>query len=101
MLTVEERARGCRLGAVLRQARGGRSRVDVAAVAGVPVETLRKIEAGRVPTPAFFTVVAIVAALDISLAELAVRVEPHAGEWSGRLRDKPLAPFARRSPSFP
>lgn len=80
MLTAEERARGCRLGAVLRQARGGRSMVAVAAVAGVPVETLRKIEAGRVPTPAFFTVVAIAAALDLSLAELAVRVEPHAGE---------------------
>ncbi len=54
--------------------------VEVASVAGVPVETLRKIEAGRVPTPAFFTVAAIAAALDLSLADLAVRVEPSAGE---------------------
>jgi transcriptional regulator with XRE-family HTH domain len=46
--------------------------VDVAAASGVPVETLRKIEAGRIPTPAFFTVVALAATLDISLDELAV-----------------------------
>lgn len=80
MLTAEERERGCRLGAALRQARGGRSMVDVAAVSGVPVETLRKIEAGRVPTPAFFTVAAIAAALNLSLAELALQVEPGVGE---------------------
>lgn len=80
MLTAEERERGRRLGTMLRRARGGRSMVDVAAVSGVAVETLRKIEAGRVPTPAFFTVVAIAAALDLSLAELAVAVESAAGE---------------------
>jgi hypothetical protein len=45
--------------------------VDVAAESGVPVETLRKIEAGRVPTPAFFTVVALATALDLPLDELA------------------------------
>lgn len=82
MLTAEERERGRRLGVVLREARGGRSMVDVAAAAGVPVETLRKIEAGRVPTPAFFTVVAIAAALDLSPTELAARAEPDAGECS-------------------
>lgn len=80
MLTAEERERGRRLGALLRQARGERSMVDVAAIAGVPVETLRKIEAGRVPTPAFFTVTAIAAALDLSLAELAGRAEPNTGK---------------------
>lgn len=82
MLTAEERERGRRLGAVLREARGERSMVDVAAAAAVPVETLRKIEAGRVPTPAFFTVVAIAAALDLGLAELAVRAAPGTGERS-------------------
>jgi hypothetical protein len=35
------------------------------------VETLRKIEAGRIPTPAFFTVVALAAALDVDVAGLA------------------------------
>jgi transcriptional regulator with XRE-family HTH domain len=45
--------------------------VEVAAAAGVPVETLRKIEAGRVPTPAFFTVVALAGALDLPVDQLA------------------------------
>ncbi len=74
MLTPQERARGQRLGAVLREAReaaGGRSMVEVAAAAGIPAETLRKIEAGRIPTPAFFTVVALAGALDIPLDALA------------------------------
>ncbi len=71
MLTAEERARGRRLGAVLRQARGERSMVEVAALAGVPVETLRKIETGRIPTPAFFTVVALAAAAGVPLGALA------------------------------
>ncbi len=45
--------------------------IEVAAASGVPVETLRKIEAGRIPTPAFFTVVALATALDLALDELA------------------------------
>ena len=44
---------------------------EVAAKAGVPVETLRKIESGRVPTPAFFTVAALAMALELSLDEVA------------------------------
>jgi transcriptional regulator with XRE-family HTH domain len=77
MLTPEERARGRRLGARLRAARGPRSMVEVAAVSGVPVETLRKIEAGRIPTPAFFTVVALASALGITLDDLAlIAAEP-------------------------
>jgi transcriptional regulator with XRE-family HTH domain len=75
MLTPEERARGQRLGAALRQARGDRSMVEVAARAGVPVETLRKIETGRIPTPAFFTVVALAEAAGISLGQLAVAAD--------------------------
>jgi transcriptional regulator with XRE-family HTH domain len=75
MLTSEERARGQRLGAALRQARGDRSMVEVAARAGVPVETLRKIETGRIPTPAFFTVVALAEAVGVSLGQLAVAAD--------------------------
>ncbi|AOS63044.1 DNA binding protein with helix-turn-helix domain [Actinoalloteichus hymeniacidonis] len=44
---------------------------QIAAIAGVSTETLRKIETGRVPTPAFFTVVALAAALDLSLDAVA------------------------------
>jgi hypothetical protein len=37
------------------------------------VETLRKIETGRIATPAFFTVVALAAALGIDLERVAAR----------------------------
>jgi len=79
MLTPEERARGARLGAVLRAARGERSMVEIAAAAGLPVDTLRKIEAGRIPMPAFFTVVALARALDMPLDEVATLVDTAAG----------------------
>ncbi|WP_405456144.1 helix-turn-helix domain-containing protein [Streptomyces sp. NBC_00101] len=69
-LTPEERLRGERLGALLREARGARSMVAVAASAGLSAETLRKIETGRAPTPAFFTVAALAAALGLSLDEI-------------------------------
>jgi DNA-binding phage protein len=75
MLTPAERERGRRLGALLRESRGARSMADVAAAAGIPVETLRKIEAGRVPTPAFFTIAAIAATLDLRLGDLATPTE--------------------------
>lgn len=70
-LSPYERQRGERFGALLRRARGDRSMVDVAAAAGVSAETLRKIETGRAPTPAFFTVAALAHALGLSLDDLA------------------------------
>lgn len=73
-LTTSERERGERLGEVLRQARADRSIVDVAAKAGISPETLRKIERGRIPTPAFFTVVAIADALDVAVDGLLAEV---------------------------
>lgn len=66
-LTRQEIERGERLGALLRQAREGRSMLDVALEAGVSPETLRKIESGRVATPAFSTIAAIAAVLGLSL----------------------------------
>jgi transcriptional regulator with XRE-family HTH domain len=65
-----EHARGERLGLLLREARGPRSLAAVAARSGVPAETLRKIETGRIATPAFFTVAALAAALGLSLEEI-------------------------------
>jgi transcriptional regulator with XRE-family HTH domain len=41
--------------------------LDVALEAGVSPETLRKIETGRVATPAFPTIAAIADVLDLSL----------------------------------
>ncbi|MFI6742552.1 helix-turn-helix domain-containing protein [Nonomuraea sp. NPDC050451] len=75
-LTPEERLRGEQLGLVLRRARGERSIVEVAAAAGMSAETLRKIETGRIATPAFFTIAALADVLDISLDHLATRSTP-------------------------
>ena len=85
-LSPEERARGERLGELLRRARGHRSMTEVEAGAGVSVETLRKIESGRVPTPAFFTVAALATALGVSLDTIAglCEPEPTAGQGSSR-----------------
>ncbi|MGW2745468.1 helix-turn-helix domain-containing protein [Streptomyces sp. NPDC001450] len=75
-LTPEERERGERLGRLLREARAGRSMAEVAAEAGVSAETLRKIETGRAPTPAFFTVAALAGVLGLSMDELVARCVP-------------------------
>ena len=66
---------------LLRQARGPRSMAEVAAASGVAVETLRKIETGRIATPAFFTVAALAGAVGVSLEEVAAYcAAPEAGE---------------------
>jgi transcriptional regulator with XRE-family HTH domain len=66
-LTSAEVERGQRLGALLRRARGERSMLETALDAGVSPETLRKIETGRVATPAFPTIAAIADVLGLSL----------------------------------
>jgi transcriptional regulator with XRE-family HTH domain len=70
-LTHLEHERGQRLGMLLREARGPRSMAEIAVVSGVPAETLRKIETGRIATPAFFTVAALADALGLSMEEIA------------------------------
>ncbi|TCK63597.1 helix-turn-helix transcriptional regulator [Curtobacterium sp. PhB136] len=69
-LTPADVERGQRLGALLRRARGERSMLEVALDAGVSPETLRKIETGRVATPAFPTIAAIADVLGLSLDEV-------------------------------
>jgi transcriptional regulator with XRE-family HTH domain len=66
-LTSGEVERGQRLGALLRLARGERPMLDTALDAGVSPETLRKIETGRIATPAFPTIAAIADVLGLSL----------------------------------
>lgn len=70
-LTPEQVAAGQRLGAHLRALRGDRNPVEVADAAGISPETLRKIETGRMPTPAFSTVAALARTLETSLDALA------------------------------
>ena len=69
-LTPAELQRGARLGALLRSARGERSMLHTALAAGVSPETLRKIESGRIATPAFPTIAAIAEVLGLSLDDV-------------------------------
>ena len=78
-LTPAEVERGQRLGALLRRARGERSMLDTALDAGVSPETLRKIESGRVATPAFPTIAAIADVLGLSLDEVWAEIRPAEG----------------------
>ncbi|MFF0543992.1 helix-turn-helix domain-containing protein [Nocardia thailandica] len=70
-LTPAQVEAGRRLGGRLRAARGERDLTEVARASGISPETLRKIESGRLPSPAFGTVVALAETLAIPLAELA------------------------------
>jgi DNA-binding XRE family transcriptional regulator len=74
--TLDDVERGQRLGALLRRARGERSALQTALDAGVSPETLRKIESGRVATPAFTTVAAIAAVLGLSLDDVWAEITP-------------------------
>jgi transcriptional regulator with XRE-family HTH domain len=69
-LSPAEVERGQRLGTVLRRARGARSILEVALDARVSPETLRKIESGRIATPAFPTIAAIAEVLGLSLDDV-------------------------------
>jgi transcriptional regulator with XRE-family HTH domain len=70
-LTTGQIQAGQRLGALLREARAGRDPRDVARAAGISPETLRKIETGRLPSPAFGTIVGLSDALGLSMQVLA------------------------------
>ncbi len=75
-LTPEQLAAGKRLGERLRQARGERTLTDVARAAAISPETLRKIETGRLATPAFSTIAALARVLPLTLDELAEACAP-------------------------
>lgn len=75
-LTDSERERGLALGRRLQRARGDQSAAEVALLAGISLDTLRKIERGAIATPAFFTVAALARVLRLDLAELAADLMP-------------------------
>ncbi|MCD0444776.1 helix-turn-helix domain-containing protein [Glycomyces sp. A-F 0318] len=75
-LRPEEHDRGRALGRALREARGPRSLLDVASEAGISPETLRKIETGRIATPAFFTIMALCGVLGVAPDQLADHARP-------------------------
>jgi transcriptional regulator with XRE-family HTH domain len=80
-LTPEQVEAGRRLGRLLRDARADRGLAEVALAAGISPETLRKIETGRLPTPAFGTVASL---SDV----LALPIEDLAAAWRDGLRLK-------------
>jgi len=57
--------------ALLRATRGSSSMMQVARDAAISVETLRKIETGRIPTLTFFTIAALADVLDLSPDDVA------------------------------
>ena len=75
-LTPAEVERGQRLGALLRRARGRAIDAQHRAGRGVSPETLRKIESGRVATPAFPTIAAIADVLGLSLDAVWSEINP-------------------------
>ena len=77
-LTPAEVERGQRLGALLRRARGQRTMLETALEARISPETLRKIESGRVATPAFPTIAAIAEVLGLSLDAVWAEISPPA-----------------------
>jgi transcriptional regulator with XRE-family HTH domain len=92
-LTPDELERGARLGALLRSARGQRSMLQTALAAHVSPETLRKIESGRIATPAFPTIAAIAEVLGLSLDAVWAEISApgRAGEAGGSGADERLA----------
>jgi transcriptional regulator with XRE-family HTH domain len=66
-LTPEQVEAGRRLGSLLRDARAGRDPELIARTAGISPETLRKIEAGRMPSPGFGTIVGLCEALQLPI----------------------------------
>ncbi|KRC86902.1 XRE family transcriptional regulator [Terrabacter sp. Root85] len=75
-LTPAEVERGQRLGSLLRRARGDRTMLETALEARISPETLRKIESGRVATPAFPTIAAIAEVLGLSLDAVWAEISP-------------------------
>jgi hypothetical protein len=70
-LSEADKRLGEALGAEIRRRRGGRAAAGLAASGGVNLDTWRRVEQGKVPTPGFFLVADIADALHVGLDELA------------------------------
>ena len=76
-LSAADRLHGKRLGArlALERSSDGRSAQDVAVAADLAIDTIRRLETGLVPTPAFLTVARLADVLGLSLDELHVAAQ--------------------------
>ena len=84
-LTPSDRERGERLGRLLRTREASAASSTSPCAADISAETLRKIETGRIPTPAFFTVAAL------ATAPGTVAGRPARAPWSRSAIDDPAA----------
>ncbi|WP_173154272.1 helix-turn-helix domain-containing protein [Phytohabitans suffuscus] len=77
----EDREHGRRLGRLIADRRERRqlSAPDLARDSSIAVDTVRSLESGRVPTPAFLTVARLADVLDLSLDELHMQASRDAG----------------------
>ena len=82
-LTPEQIEAGRQLGLRLRTARADRGLDEVAHSAGISPETLRKIETGRLPTPAFGTIACLSDVLGLPIEDLAAA-------WRHSTRPQPV-----------
>lgn len=73
-LSAVDRRRGQLLGAELQRLRGTRTAAEVALKAGIPLDTLRKLEQGGVSSPGFFLVARLAEELGVPLGEIAIKV---------------------------
>ncbi|GAA0742561.1 helix-turn-helix domain-containing protein [Dactylosporangium roseum] len=76
----EDRGHGRRLGRLIAERRERRqlSAPDLARDSSVAIDTVRSLENGRVPTPAFLTVARLARVLELSLDELHVQASREA-----------------------
>jgi transcriptional regulator with XRE-family HTH domain len=77
----EDREHGRRLGRLIavRREERQRSAPDLARDSSIAIDTVRSLENGRVPTPAFLTVARLAEALDLSLDDLHAQASQDAG----------------------
>jgi hypothetical protein len=82
-LTDEQKRLGRSLGAEIQRRRGRTAASALALSSGVNLDTWRKVEQGEVPTPGFFLVADIAAALQVTLDDLASAARNDAEQESG------------------
>ncbi|MDM2175033.1 MULTISPECIES: helix-turn-helix domain-containing protein [Mycobacteriaceae] len=79
-LSNTQRVQGEKLGKELRRLRGTRTAAEVANEAGVPLDTLRKLEQGGTATPGFFLVAQVAQVLNTPLNQLVDKVMTTKGQ---------------------
>lgn len=75
--TPQQRGQGVRLGTLIRRERRRivKSQPELAQMAGVGVDWLRKVELGRIAQPSFFAVVSVLKSLRVSVARAMKEIE--------------------------